>query len=66
MGYLPRVMGGESPLRRRASPRASLISVFCWLWRRLLAGRARQSGAFRVYEDPADLLRRIDEVGGRR
>src|SRR3981189_67763 len=26
----------------------------------------RQSGAFRVYEDPADLLRRIDEVGGRR
>jgi len=26
----------------------------------------RQSGAFRVYEDPADLLRRIDEVGGQR
>src|SRR3981081_1630138 len=26
----------------------------------------RQSGASRVYEDPADLLRRIDEVGGRR
>jgi phosphoglycolate phosphatase-like HAD superfamily hydrolase len=26
----------------------------------------RESGAFRVYEDPADLLRRIDEVGGRR
>jgi phosphoglycolate phosphatase-like HAD superfamily hydrolase len=26
----------------------------------------RQSGAIRVYEDPADLLRRIDEVGGRR
>jgi HAD superfamily hydrolase (TIGR01509 family) len=26
----------------------------------------RQSGAFRVYEDPADLLRRIDEVGCRR
>jgi HAD superfamily hydrolase (TIGR01509 family) len=26
----------------------------------------RQSGALRVYEDPADLLRRIDEVGGRR
>ena len=26
----------------------------------------RQSGAFRVYEDPADLLRRVDEVGGRR
>jgi HAD superfamily hydrolase (TIGR01509 family) len=26
----------------------------------------RQSGAFRVYEDPADLLRGIDEVGGRR
>ncbi len=26
----------------------------------------RQSGAFRPYEDPADLLRRIDEVGGRR
>jgi HAD superfamily hydrolase (TIGR01549 family) len=26
----------------------------------------REAGAFRVYEDPADLLRRIDEVGGRR
>jgi HAD superfamily hydrolase (TIGR01509 family) len=26
----------------------------------------RQSGAFRVYEDPADLLRHVDEVGGRR
>jgi HAD superfamily hydrolase (TIGR01509 family) len=26
----------------------------------------RQAGAFRVYDDPADLLRRIDEVGGRR
>jgi HAD superfamily hydrolase (TIGR01509 family) len=26
----------------------------------------RQSGAFRVYDDPADLLRHIDEVGGRR
>jgi HAD superfamily hydrolase (TIGR01549 family) len=26
----------------------------------------RQSGAFRVYEDPGDLLRRIDEVCGRR
>jgi len=26
----------------------------------------RQSGAFRVYEDPADLLLHIDEVGGRR
>lgn len=26
----------------------------------------RQAGAFRVYEDPADLLRHIDEVGGRR
>lgn len=25
----------------------------------------RQSGAFRVYEDPADLLEHIDEVGGR-
>jgi HAD superfamily hydrolase (TIGR01549 family) len=25
-----------------------------------------QSGAFRVYEDPADLLLHIDEVGGRR
>lgn len=25
----------------------------------------RQSGAFRVY-DPADMLRRIDEVGGQR
>jgi HAD superfamily hydrolase (TIGR01509 family) len=26
----------------------------------------QQAGAFRVYEDPADLLRHIDEVGGRR
>jgi HAD superfamily hydrolase (TIGR01509 family) len=26
----------------------------------------RQAGSVRVYEDPADLLRRIDEVGGRR
>ncbi|MHB1305299.1 MAG: HAD family hydrolase [Acidiphilium sp.] len=26
----------------------------------------RQSGAIRVYEDPADLLAHIDEVGGRR
>jgi HAD superfamily hydrolase (TIGR01549 family) len=26
----------------------------------------QQSGAFRVYEDPADMLRHIDEVGGRR
>jgi HAD superfamily hydrolase (TIGR01549 family) len=25
-----------------------------------------RSGAYRVYEDPADLLRHIDEVGGRR
>jgi len=26
----------------------------------------RQSGALRVYEDPADLLKHIDELGGRR
>lgn len=26
----------------------------------------RQSGAFRVYEDPADMLHHNDEVGGRR
>ena len=26
----------------------------------------RCSGAYRVYEDPADLLVHIDEVGGRR
>jgi phosphoglycolate phosphatase-like HAD superfamily hydrolase len=26
----------------------------------------QQSGAFRVYEDPRDLLAHIDEVGGRR
>ena len=25
-----------------------------------------RAGAYRVYEDPADLLRHIDEVGGRR
>ncbi|EPX76401.1 putative haloacid dehalogenase-like hydrolase family protein [Salipiger mucosus DSM 16094] len=26
----------------------------------------RQAGAIRVYDDPADLLQHIDEVGGRR
>ncbi|WEX74180.1 HAD family hydrolase [Sinorhizobium numidicum] len=26
----------------------------------------RQAGAFRIYEDPADMLNHIDEVGGRR
>ena len=26
----------------------------------------QQAGAFRVYDDPADLLSHIDEVGGRR
>ena len=30
------------------------------------AEELRQAGAFRVYDDPADLLRHIDEVGGRR
>ncbi|WEX11051.1 HAD family hydrolase [Chelativorans sp. AA-79] len=30
------------------------------------AEELRQSGAIRVYEDPADLLEHIDEVGGRR
>ena len=30
------------------------------------ADELRQSGAFRVYEDPADLLRHVDEVGGRK
>ena len=25
-----------------------------------------RAGAYRVYEDPADLLRHLDEVGGRR
>ena len=30
------------------------------------AEELRQSGAIRVYEDPADLLRHIDEIGGRR
>ncbi|MGH2400946.1 MAG: HAD family hydrolase, partial [bacterium] len=25
-----------------------------------------RAGAYRVYEDPADLLKHIDEVGGRR
>jgi HAD superfamily hydrolase (TIGR01549 family) len=29
-------------------------------------GELQQSGALRVYEDPSDLLRHIDEVGGRR
>jgi HAD superfamily hydrolase (TIGR01549 family) len=30
------------------------------------AEELERAGAFRVYEDPADLLRHIDEVGGRR
>lgn len=30
------------------------------------AEELQQAGAVRVYEDPADMLRRIDEVGGRR
>jgi phosphoglycolate phosphatase-like HAD superfamily hydrolase len=30
------------------------------------AEELRQAGAIRVYEDPADLFRHIDEVGGRR
>ena len=30
------------------------------------AEELRQSGAIRVYEDPSDLLRHIDEIGGRR
>ena len=29
-------------------------------------GELERSGAYRVYEDPADLLDHIDEVGGRR
>jgi hypothetical protein len=29
-------------------------------------GHLQQSGAFQVYEDPADLLFHIDEVAGRR
>ena len=37
----------------------------------LLSGRygreeLERAGAYRVYEDPADLLAHIDEVGGRR
>jgi HAD superfamily hydrolase (TIGR01509 family) len=30
------------------------------------AGELREAGAIRVYDDPADLLHHIDEVGGRR
>jgi phosphoglycolate phosphatase-like HAD superfamily hydrolase len=30
------------------------------------ADELRQAGAIRVYEDPADLLQHIDEIGGRR
>jgi phosphoglycolate phosphatase-like HAD superfamily hydrolase len=29
------------------------------------AEELQKAGAFRVYEDPADLLHHIDEVGGR-
>jgi HAD superfamily hydrolase (TIGR01509 family) len=30
------------------------------------AGELERAGAYRVYEDPADMLRHLDEVGGRR
>jgi phosphoglycolate phosphatase-like HAD superfamily hydrolase len=30
------------------------------------AQELQQAGAFRVYDDPADLLRHVDEVAGRR
>lgn len=30
------------------------------------ADELRQAGALRIYEDPDDLLRHVDEVGGRR
>jgi HAD superfamily hydrolase (TIGR01509 family) len=29
-------------------------------------GELERAGAYRVYEDPADLMKHIDEVGGRR
>ncbi len=59
------VVVGDSIWDMLAATRCRALSVG------LLSGgygpdELQQSGAFRVYEDPADLLRHIDEVGGRR
>jgi HAD superfamily hydrolase (TIGR01549 family) len=59
------VVVGDSIWDMLAATRCRALSVG------LLSGgygseELKQSGAFRVYEDPSDLLRHIDEVGGRR
>ena len=59
------VVVGDSIWDMLAATRCRALSVG------LLSGgygpdELQQSGAFRVYENPADLLRHIDEVGGRR
>jgi HAD superfamily hydrolase (TIGR01549 family) len=56
---------GDSVWDMLASRRARALGIG------LLSGgygqdELERSGAYRVYEDPADLLRHIDEVGGRR
>jgi HAD superfamily hydrolase (TIGR01509 family) len=59
------VVVGDSIWDMLAATRCRALSVG------LLSGgygseELKRSGAFRVYEDPSDLLRHIDEVGGRR
>jgi HAD superfamily hydrolase (TIGR01509 family) len=59
------IVVGDSIWDTLAAQRARALSVG------LLCGgygedELQRAGAFRVYEDPADLLRHLDEVGGRR
>ena len=70
---LPRRSGSAGPIE-------TAVVVGDSIWDMLVATRCRalsvgggygsdelrQAGAIRVYEDPADLLAHIDEVGGRR
>jgi beta-phosphoglucomutase-like phosphatase (HAD superfamily) len=53
---------GDSVWDMLAARRARALEIGIW---RLWPGRAGARGACRVYEDPADLLKNIDEVGGR-
>ena len=59
------IVVGDSIWDTLAAQRARALSVG------LLCGgygedELQRAGAFRVYEDPADLLSHLDEVGGRR
>ena len=59
------VVGGDSIGDMLAATRCRALGIG------LLSGgygsdELQKAGAFRVYEDPADLLRHFDEVGGRR